>query len=94
MTEISEEFTGKTGQEKGNTYEAACMLHKDQIEVLVPKLLKDLGEHGLNQWSMLEILDKVRKQVEDSLGTTVDPENVDVVEEEKKTQRFILGNPR
>lgn len=28
MKEISEEFTGKTGQEKGNTYEAACMLHK------------------------------------------------------------------
>ncbi len=84
MTEISEKFTGKTEPEPEVTYEAAIKPYEDQIKALSSKIMNDCEEAKLNQWAILETLEKVKIKVEDSLGTTVDPGNVDVEKEDQK----------
>lgn len=86
MKENSNETTGKTAQESENGYNVACKQQEMEIEYHTQEIFDYLKRHKLNQWAQLEILNKVRKLEEDSLGTIVDPQGIDVAEEEIRLQ--------
>lgn len=88
MTEISNECTENTGQEQEITYAAACKQQEKAIVYHTRKIHESLKDYKLNQWARIEILNKLRKMEEESLGTIIDPEGVDVGEEDARLEKL------
>ena len=89
MKQISNETACEIKQELEVTYESAIKPYECQIRSLTSEIMISFERAMLNQWAMLETLERVKKGIVDSLGTVVDPGHFDVEAEEERLEELL-----
>jgi DNA-binding TFAR19-related protein (PDSD5 family) len=71
------------------SYEAAIKPYQCRINALAAQIIERLEKGRLNEWAKLATLEKVKKNVEESLGTLVCPGGVDVPLEDQRLEALF-----
>jgi hypothetical protein len=82
MTRNTPDLLFWDSDEHPSMYRQAWKPYEEKIKILASKIYEELQGHELNDWAKLEILNRVTKQVEEGLGTIIEPD-VDVAMEDE-----------